>query len=94
MDYFDLKNNCPLAKSFSHIKNVKFLVIAFSSDWLYPPYQSKDIVKALKINGLDVTYCEISSDYGHDAFLLEFDEESRLISNFLTRVKKNSEDLG
>jgi len=94
MDYFDLKNNCPLAKSFSHIKNVKFLVIAFSSDWLYPPYQSKDIVKALKINGLDVTYCEISSDYGHDAFLLEFDEESRLISNFLTRVKKNSEELG
>jgi len=94
MDYFDLKNNCPLAKSFSHIKNLKFLVIAFSSDWLYPPYQSKDIVKALKINGLDVTYCEISSDYGHDAFLLEFDEESRLISNFLTRVKKNSEELG
>ena len=85
MDYFDLKNNCPLAKSFSHIKNLKFLVIAFSSDWLYPPYQSKDIVKALKINGLDVTYCEISSDYGHDAFLLEFDEESRLISNFLTK---------
>jgi len=94
MDYFDLKNNCPLAKSFSHIKNVKFLVIAFSSDWLYPPYQSKDIVKALKINGLDVTYCEISSDYGHDAFLLEFDEESRHISNFLTRVKRNSEELG
>lgn len=93
MDYFDLKKDGSLAKAFSSIKSIKFLVIAFSSDWLYPLYQSKAIVRALKINGIDVTYCEISSDYGHDAFLLEFDEESRLISSFLSRIKSqmNSE---
>ncbi len=86
MDYFDLQRGKPLAEAFSHIKNVKFLVIAFSSDWLYPPYQSKEIVKALKMNGLTVTYCEISSDYGHDAFLIEFNEESKLIKHFLEKV--------
>ena len=51
--------------------DMRFLVIAFSSDWLYPPYQSKEIVRALKGNGLDCTYLEMNSSYGHDAFLLE-----------------------
>jgi hypothetical protein len=67
-------------------------IIAFSSDWLYPPYQSKDIVKALKMNGLDVTYCEITSDYGHDAFLIEFDEETILIKHFLEKVMRKGEN--
>ena len=66
-------------------------MIAFSSDWLYPPYQSKEIVKALKLNGRDVTYCEISSNYGHDSFLLEFDEETKLIGHFLKNTLKKLE---
>lgn len=86
MDYFDLPGQGRLYETFSHIRGVRFLVIAFSSDWLYPPYQSKEIVQAFKRNGLNVTYCEISSDYGHDAFLLEIDEESRLIEHFLKQV--------
>jgi homoserine O-acetyltransferase len=64
----------------------KVLVIAFKSDWLYPPYQSKEIVKACKLAGLEVTYCEVDSTYGHDAFLLEVKEETHLISHFLKKV--------
>jgi len=90
MDYFDLQRDRSLAQAFSHVKNMNFLIIAFSSDWLYPPYQSKEIVKALKMNGLDVTYCEISSDYGHDAFLIEFEEETILIKHFLKKVLRKN----
>jgi len=82
MDYFDLQQDKKLHQAFKGVKT-RFLVIAFSSDWLYPPHQSKEIVKALKMNGIDVTYCEIGSDYGHDAFLLEFKEETKLIKHFL-----------
>ncbi|MGB2631080.1 MAG: homoserine O-acetyltransferase [Candidatus Omnitrophota bacterium] len=89
MDYFDLHPDKKLSQVFSKVK-AYFLVIAFSSDWLYPPYQSKEIVKALKMNGIDVTDCEISSDYGHDAFLVGFDEETKLIKHFLDRVFKKT----
>jgi homoserine O-acetyltransferase/O-succinyltransferase len=88
MDYFDLQQEKLLSHAFRALKT-KFMVIAFSSDWLYPPYQSKEIVKALKMNGIDVTYCEISSDYGHDAFLLEAEEETKLIGHFLKNTYKN-----
>lgn len=66
--------------------NIKVLVIAFKSDWLYPLYQTQDIVRACKLSGLDTTYCEVESDYGHDAFLLEIEEETHLIKYFLERV--------
>ncbi len=87
MDYFDLADG----KLFPRETRVdtKFLVISFGSDWLYPVYQSKNIVRALKHNSLNVTSCEIKSTYGHDAFLLEINEQSRLISHFLKGVCKN-----
>jgi homoserine O-acetyltransferase len=50
---------------------------------LYPPYQSKEIVHALKGNGLDSTYLEMSSPHGHDAFLLENKDLSRVTWHFL-----------
>lgn len=87
MDHFDIQKDKPLSSAFKNV-NSRFLIIAFSSDWLYPPFQSKEVVKALKMNGIDVTYCEISSDYGHDAFLLEFAEETKLISYFLANTYK------
>jgi homoserine O-acetyltransferase len=90
MDYFDLQKNRSLAMAFSEQAGTHFLIIAFSSDWLYPPYQSREIVKALKMNGIDVTYCEITSDYGHDAFLLEFEEETILIGHFLEKVMRRN----
>jgi homoserine O-acetyltransferase len=83
IDYFDLaEGHDGLAAAFRNVK-ARFLVIAFSSDWLYPPYQSKEIVKALKANGIDVSYCEIPSSYGHDAFLLEEEAQTNLIKGFL-----------
>ncbi len=91
MDYFDLQQDKKLYNAFKGIKSTRFLVIAFSSDWLYPSAQSKEIVKALKMNGIDVTYCEVSSDYGHDAFLLEFAEESKLIRHFLDKTFKKAD---
>jgi len=65
---------------------VKVLVISFKSDWLYPAYQSKEIVKACKLSGVETTYCEIASTYGHDAFLLEVEEETHLIKHFLKKI--------
>jgi homoserine O-acetyltransferase len=90
IDYFDLTNGkASLTEAFREVR-AKFLVIAFSSDWLYLPSQSREIVSALKANNVDVSYCEIQSDYGHDAFLLEVEEQESLISNFLTAVARES----
>jgi homoserine O-acetyltransferase len=94
MDYFDLQRERSLVHAFSDLGNTHFLIIAFSSDWLYPPYQSREIVRALKMSGSDVTYCEISSDYGHDAFLIEFEEETILISHFLEKVRRKNGGRG
>ncbi|MDM7924833.1 MAG: homoserine O-acetyltransferase [bacterium] len=85
MDYFDLSGD----RLFGNGRSVRtrFLVIAFHSDWLYPLYQSREIVHLLKMRGVDATYCEIQSTYGHDAFLLEIEEESRLIRHFLAKTQ-------
>lgn len=81
MDYFDLSQG-KLIPSGTTV-NTRFLIISFKSDWLYPPYQSKKIVNELKMRNVDVSYCEINSTYGHDAFLLEVDQQTKLIKNFL-----------
>lgn len=87
LDYFDLgEGHRSLAERFSSIKNVSFLIISYSSDWLYPPYQSEEIVKALQINNIDVTYCKIDSTYGHDGFLLEVDKMKQIFKHFLARA--------
>ncbi len=91
IDHFDLSAERPLVEVFRALSRHRLLAIAFSSDWLYPPVQSKEIVKAAKLNGADVTYCEITADYGHDAFLLEDVEQSRVISRFLeVTYRKNT----
>jgi homoserine O-acetyltransferase/O-succinyltransferase len=83
MDYFDAVGTRGPSVLFKGLK-AKVLVIAFKSDWLYPAHQSQEIVKACKWAGVDATYCEVHSTYGHDAFLLETEEETRLIKHFLT----------
>lgn len=85
IDYFNILNGKNLADIFKGLK-ARVLVIAFKSDWLYPAYQSQEIVKALKLAGVDASYCEINSTYGHDAFLLEIKEEAHLIKHFLSAV--------
>jgi homoserine O-acetyltransferase len=87
MDYFDLAQPYgTLEQAFAHVK-AKFLVISFSSDWLFPSYQSKEIVSACRRVGAEAIYTEIQTDYGHDAFLLESEQLSSLITNFLTHGK-------
>ncbi len=85
LDYFDLDGEKELYERFKGIK-AKMLILAFKSDWLYPSYQSKEILKACKLAGVEATYCEINSTYGHDAFLLEIEEETHLIKHFLKKV--------
>ncbi len=85
LDYFDLSVNGSLTDGLKNAK-AKFLVIAVSSDWLYPPYQSRELVTALSANDLDVTYREIESSYGHDAFLLESGQLGYLLGNFLSHT--------
>ncbi len=69
------------------------LVIAFKSDWLYPAYQTKEIVRACKLAGLEASYCEIDSTWGHDAFLLEIEEQTHLITHFLKKVYNGYEAM-
>jgi homoserine O-acetyltransferase/O-succinyltransferase len=85
VDSFAVANGKPLQKLLEGVRT-KILIIAFSSDWLYPPYQSQQIVKACKMAGADATYCELKSHYGHDAFLVEFDEQTYLYTHFLKKV--------
>jgi homoserine O-acetyltransferase/O-succinyltransferase len=85
IDHFDGFAGKSVQDAFQHV-GAKVLVIAFKSDWLYPAYQSQEIVKACKIAGLQTSYCEVESTYGHDAFLLEIEEESHLIQHFLKKV--------
>lgn len=89
LDYFDLAEEGNLNTVFKNTKS-HFLVIAFTSDWLYPAYQSKEFVKALKLGGLDVSYIEINTNYGHDAFLVEIEGQSHLVKHFLTRMEKET----
>ena len=87
-DYYDFEKqhgNGSAVEAFSKTKT-KYLVISFTSDWLYPTYQSKAMVKAMKKNGLDVSFCEIEANWGHDAFLISNERLTALIGGFLERV--------
>jgi homoserine O-acetyltransferase len=87
-DYFDLgkqHGEGSAVKALSKAR-ARFLVISFTSDWLYPTYQAREIVKALKKNGRDVSFCEIEAEWGHDAFLIPGERLPMLIHGFLERV--------
>ena len=84
MDYFDLLKqfNGNLSKAFEKSKT-KFFVISFTSDWLYPTSENREIVIALNAIGKDVGFAEITSDKGHDSFLLDIPDFLNTIKNFL-----------
>jgi homoserine O-acetyltransferase len=91
-DYYDLEKlhgNGSAVDAFSKAR-AKFLVVSFTSDWLYPTYQSKAMVQAMKKNGLDVSFCEIEAEWGHDAFLLPSDRLTALMKGFLERVYRET----
>jgi len=84
MDYFDLSKQFKggLVEAFKKQKT-KFLVISFSSDWLYKTKENKDIVIALNASGADVSYSEIVTDKGHDSFLVDEPEFLKTLKGFL-----------
>ena len=91
MDYFDLikQHDGNLSKAFEQSKT-KFFVISFTSDWLYPTSENKDIVIALNAIGADVGFIEIESDKGHDSFLLDIPEFLEILKNYInTSYLKN-----
>ncbi len=83
MDYFDLSRQYKggLTEAFKN-QQTKFLVISFSSDWLYTTKENKDTVIALNAAGTDVSFAEIKTDKGHDSFLVDEPEFLRTIKGF------------
>jgi homoserine O-acetyltransferase len=84
MDYFDLAGGYGgvLAEAFRGTKT-RFCLVSFTSDWLFPTIENKRIAHALNAAGANVSFVEIESDRGHDAFLLEEPELFDTISGFL-----------
>jgi homoserine O-acetyltransferase len=85
MDYFDLAeaHGGVLAEAFRKARGVRFCVLSFSSDWLYPTPESRDVVRALNAAGCRASFAEIESDKGHDAFLLDEPLLDETLSGFL-----------
>jgi len=94
MDYFDLSGgSSSLAEALAGTP-VRFLVMSFTSDWLFPTYQSRDLVNALRNTNAEVSFAEITSPYGHDAFLLEPEAQFAFIEPFLERLQQDERAKG
>ena len=87
LDYFDpIKDfGDSLKEIFKSVKS-KYLVISFTSDWRFPPKRSREIVKLLLDNEKDVSYSEINSEGGHDAFLMENEDYFGVMKSFIDEV--------
>jgi homoserine O-acetyltransferase/O-succinyltransferase len=88
IDYFDLANgHGSLVAALEHVRS-EFLVVSFSSDWLFPTSASKELVKALQANGVATAFLEITNPYGHDAFLLPNEQLESTLRNFLAHAHR------
>lgn len=87
MDYFDLaeEHGGLLADAFRGTKT-RFCLISFDTDWLYPTAESRSIAHALNAAGAAVSFVELKSPFGHDAFLLDAPEMNRIVDGFLKAV--------
>ncbi len=91
-DYFDPAEKYGSLKEAFKNSNAKYLIISFDSDWLFPSSQAKEIVNTLMQLDKDVSYCEIKSPCGHDAFLLEYETQEKIIKSFLDNHLKGEAD--
>lgn len=84
MDYYDLAepHGGVLAKAFAGTKT-RFCLVSFDTDWLYPTAESRSVVHALNAAGAAASFVELSSPFGHDAFLMDSPELNRIVSGFL-----------
>jgi len=91
MDYFDIAagHGGVLANAFTRARHMRFCVLSFTSDWLYPTPESRHIVRALTASGCRVAFVEIESDKGHDAFLLDEPVMDAALSGFLGSVERD-----
>jgi homoserine O-acetyltransferase len=89
MDYFDLADDYggSLAAAFAGTR-ARFCVVSFTSDWLYPTRESREIVQALNAVAANVSFVEITSDKGHDAFLLHEPELFGAVAGFLNAAAR------
>lgn len=94
MDYFDLaaEHGGRLAHAFARTQ-ARFCVVSFSSDWLFPPDESRSLVHALSAAGADVSFVNIESDAGHDAFLLDPPEFPQVIAGFLDSCAREGDHV-
>lgn len=91
MDYFDLAAdyNGDLAAAFRH-SQTRFCLVSFSSDWLFPTAESRAIAQALNRAGANVSFVEIKTDKGHDAFLLDEPDFHRTLAGFLAGCREHA----
>jgi len=75
-----------LQESLRRAGSLKVFIASFTSDWLYPSYQSKELVDAFRANGVSVVNHEIDAPYGHDSFLIEHEKLTPLIKDFLSSL--------
>lgn len=92
LDYFDPAKACDdnLAKALENVK-CRFLVISFTSDWRFSSERSREIVDALITARKSVTYSEITSSYGHDAFLIQDDRYLGIFGAYMNRIEADTQ---
>lgn len=92
MDYLDIaaRHGGRLADAFRKAAHVRCCVISFTSDWLYPTVENKSVVHALNAAGVPVSFAEIESPFGHDAFLLEVPEMDHMLKGFVAAAAKTN----
>ena len=91
IDQFDLFENGPAAEILRRVRS-RFLVISFESDWLYPPAQSRELVRLLKRAGIPATYINIGTEYGHDSFLIENPAFASVVRHYLENEHRLARD--
>ncbi len=95
LDYFDpaRAHGGDLARAFAVAKAKKFLLVSFTTDWRFAPARSREIVKALVDNQIDVSYAEIAAPHGHDAFLLEDPRYHGVMRAYFARIAQETPAL-
>ena len=90
MDYFHLADSYGSLSKALGKTDARFLIVSYTSDWLFPSEQSREIVRSLVKARRDVSYLELDSPYGHDAFLVEADKLAELVTPFLATTQAQS----
>jgi homoserine O-acetyltransferase len=88
LDYFDPARAAggDLARAFAAARGLRFLLVSFSTDWRFAPARSREIVKALVDNRIELSYAEIDAPHGHDAFLLDDARYHGVLRAYFDRV--------